>query len=691
MTVIRDFFGNVINTSLSWADVVTVANLANGVGTGTSGNDKFQMDGKGGHTLIGNGGNDVFYAVTSTDKLSEPAGYTGTATAYVSSDYVMDPFLTNMTVMWATSGVCGNARNNWIVSNVANITIDGGAGNDVLTGSAGDSFRFDAGSGYDVITNFLAGARTSVSTNPETVQLSGYAQFKTFAQVKAAMTQVGSDVVLQLDANDAIRFQNTTIGAFTKDNFLLASSVVTKKMTVTFDDEFSGTSLSASGGGLNTLWRTDYGWGGNPNALAARTLPQSGEKELYVDPAMVSTVTNTAVGINPFSLRNDALTITAAPVPASQQAALYGYKFSSGMLSTRDSFTQTYGYFEARMKLPAGGGAWPAFWLYSVSGGSEIDIMESHAADSWTATTHSFATGSEVTGSSTIYTPDLSTAWHTFGLLWTATTITWYLDGVAVRQIATPADMNGPMYMVLDLAMDSSTPANSPGAQMSVAYVHAFSLDNLPASVVTGGASNDILNDTNGATTLTGGAGDDTYSVSRTTTRVVEAAGGGLDTVYASVDYTLPANVEKLVLTGSATHGTSNAAGGTIMGNDNGDTLTGGAGTDILIGGAGNDRLIAGSGTTTLTGGGGMDTFVFGPAFVRAEVTDFNATADRLDLSALAGHSFTLTGTNGGTMMAIGGVGNIFFDAIGASALAGSSGLSVHSIKAVGATWSGVI
>ena len=198
----------------------------------------------------------------------------------------------------------------------------------------------------------------------------------------------------------------------------------------------------------------------------------------------------------------------------------------------------------------------------------------------------------------------------------------------------------------------------------------------------------DGINDSEGAT---GGAGDDTYSVSRTTTRVVEAAGGGLDTVYASVDYTLPANVEKLVLTGSATHGTSNAAGGTIMGNDNGDTLTGGAGTDILIGGAGNDRLIAGSGTTTLTGGGGMDTFVFGPAFVRAEVTDFNATADRLDLSALAGHSFTLTGTNGGTMMAIGGVGNIFFDAIGASALAGSSGLSVHSIKAVGATWSGVI
>ncbi len=691
MTVIRDFFGNVINTSVKWSDVVTVANLANGIGTGTAGNDKFQMDGKGGHTLIGNGGNDVFYAVTQTDRLSEPAGYTGTATAYVSSNYTMDPFLTNMTVLWATSGVTGNARANWIVSNVANITIDGGAGNDVLTGSAGDCFRFGAGSGYDVITDFVPGARTSVGTNPETVQLTGYAQFKTFAQVKAAMTQVGADVVLQLDANDAIRFQGTTIDAFTKDNFLLASSVVTKKMTVTFDDEFSTGTLSASGGGLGTLWRTDYGWGGNPDALASRTLPQSGEKELYVDPAMVSTVTGAAVGINPFSFRNNALTITAAPVPASQQSALYGYKFSSGMLSTRDSFTQTYGYFEAKMKLPAGGGGWPAFWLYSVTGGAEIDIMESHAADSWTATTHSFATGSEVKGSSTIYTPDLSTAWHTFGLLWTATTITWYLDGVAVRQIATPDDMHGPMYMMLDLAMDNTTPANSPGAAMSVAYVHAFSLDNLPATTVTGGSSNDTLNDANGATSLVGGAGNDTYSVSRVATRVVEAAGGGSDTVYASVDYALPANVEKLVLTGSATHGSSNAVGGTIVGNNLGDTLTGGAGSDVLIGGTGNDRLVAGTGITAMTGGGGADVFAFGPAFVRASIIDFDTRADRLDLSALAGHKFTLANSGGGTVLAISGVGNIFFNSLSASALAGSSGMGVASIAASGSGWSGVI
>ncbi|WP_353227650.1 family 16 glycosylhydrolase [Novosphingobium sp.] len=681
MAVIKDFFGNTVRTAVSWQDVITIANLANGTATGTAGNDQFKMDGTGGHTLIGNGGDDVFYGVTNTDKIIEPVGYTGFATVYVSSNYTMGAGLTNMTVFWAGSGVTGNARANVIVSNTENITIDGGAGNDVLTGSAGDCFRFTAGSGYDVITNFVCGARASVSANPETVQLAGYAQFKTFADVKAAMTQVGSDVVLQLDASDAIRFQNTTIAGFSADNFLLASNVVTKRMTVTFNAEFSSGKLSASTGGGQTLWRTDYGWGDNPNAVAARTLPQSGEKQIFVDPTMISQVTGKAITTNPFSFKNGTLVISAAPAPASQQSALYGYQFTSGMLSTRDSFTQTYGYFEAKLKLPAGGGAWPAFWLYSVSGGAEIDIMESHGSDTWTATTHSFATGKEVIGASTVYTPDLSSGYHTFGLLWNATTITWYLDGVAVRRIATPADMHGPMYMMLNLGLDKTTTSSFTGASMNVAYVHAFSLDNLPATVVSGGASNDTLNDLNGATTLTGGTGNDSYYVNRTSTQVVEAAGAGTDTVFASVDYTLPTNVEKLVLTGTATRGTSNAVGGILVGNSIGSVLTGGGGADTLIGGAGNDRLIAGTGVEMLTGGGGADTFVFGATIGKGFVTDFDVKNDHLDLSALAGHAYTLIDTNGGAMLKISGAGNIFFNNVNSSALAGSSGFAVASVN----------
>jgi serralysin len=679
MTVIYDYFGNVVAQSTTYADTITTANLVNNTATGTAGNDFFKMDGTGGHTLIGNGGNDIFYGVTSTDVLSEPTGYTGIATVDVSSNYVMAPWQTNMTVMWAPSGVYGNAKSNYIVSNVQNITIDGGGGNDVMTGSAGDLFRFDAGSGYDVITNFQPGARTSISVNPETVQLAGYTTFRNFSQVQAAMTQVGANVILKLDNNDAIKFLNTTIAQFTADNFLLDSAPKAAVLTTTFDDEFDTGTLSASTGGLQTLWRTDYGWGNNNNALLAHTLATSGEKEIYVDPTMVSLVTGQNVDVNPFSLQNGNLVIHAAQASTADVSALYGYHYTSGMLSTRDSFTQTYGYFSAKIKVPDGGGTWPDFWLYSVSGGAEIDVMESHGNNTWTATTHSFATGTEVSAASTIYTPDLSSAYHVFSVLWTASSITWFLDGTAVRSVATPADMNGPMYMMIGLGLDSTTTSSFAGANMDIAWVQAASLNGKPASVVTASAGVATLNDLNGATTLIGGVGDDTFYVSRSSTQVVDTDAAGNNTVYSSVNNTLMTNIRKLVLTGTATSATSNSVGGTLVANNLGDTLTGGAGNDTLIGGTGNDTLIAGAGNDILTGGGGHDTFTFGSVIGKDTITDFNAAQDSLNLKALAGHAYTLVDTNGGTMMTITGEGTIFFTGVNSATLASSAGFTPAS------------
>ncbi|MFX9073466.1 hypothetical protein ABTN28_19700, partial [Acinetobacter baumannii] len=72
---------------------------------------------------------------------------------------------------------------------------------------------------------------------------------------------------------------------------------------------------------------------------------------------------------------------------------------------------------------------------------------------------------------------------------------------------------------------------------------------------------------------------------------VIEAPGQGRDTVIASIDYTLGANVENLTLVGSAVEGTGNAAANTLVGNDGDNVLCGGAGDDTLYGGAGNDVL----------------------------------------------------------------------------------------------------
>jgi hypothetical protein len=130
-----------------------------------------------------------------------------------------------------------------------------------------------------------------------------------------------------------------------------------------------------------------------------------------------------------------------------------------------------------------------------------------------------------------------------------------------------------------------------------------------------------------GANTLIGLGGDDLYCVNNSGDTVTETAGGGYDTVSATVNYTMPANVEALYVIGT------------------GLTATGSAGADTLIT----------VGANTLAGSAGNDTFVFmsGQA-TGATVADFDelgaALGDTLIFSgfgtAALGASFTSLGND---------------------------------------------
>ena len=68
--------------------------------------------------------------------------------------------------------------------------------------------------------------------------------------------------------------------------------------------------------------------------------------------------------------------------------------------------------------------------------------------------------------------------------------------------------------------------------------------------------------------------GDDTYYVDNSADTIDEQPNGGTDTVIASVSYTLPANVENMILTGTtALTGTGNELNNVITANSGNDVL----------------------------------------------------------------------------------------------------------------------
>jgi Ca2+-binding RTX toxin-like protein len=117
-------------------------------------------------------------------------------------------------------------------------------------------------------------------------------------------------------------------------------------------------------------------------------------------------------------------------------------------------------------------------------------------------------------------------------------------------------------------------------------------------NVLVGGGGNDTLNGAAGADDMYGGDGDDTYWVDNALDEVFEIGSEfTIDVVRTTVTYTVPVNIDRMYLIGSAPiNGYGNDADNWIVGNSNNNTLTGGIGHDKLDGGGGADVMIGGIG-----------------------------------------------------------------------------------------------
>jgi serralysin len=157
-------------------------------------------------------------------------------------------------------------------------------------------------------------------------------------------------------------------------------------------------------------------------------------------------------------------------------------------------------------------------------------------------------------------------------------------------------------------------------------------IGNAAANLLIGGAGRDRM---------LGGAGNDVYWVDNAGDTIVESASGGTaDLVRASLSYTLPDHVERLVLTGPA-RATGNDAANLLMGSTGSDTLVGGGGDDTLVGGAGADDLFGGAGLDLVTyvgaaavsvrlGGTGAGSDAAGDRYSSIEIVRGSEQGDRL-------------------------------------------------------------
>jgi Ca2+-binding RTX toxin-like protein len=180
-----------------------------------------------------------------------------------------------------------------------------------------------------------------------------------------------------------------------------------------------------------------------------------------------------------------------------------------------------------------------------------------------------------------------------------------------------------------------------------------------------GSGGNDWIDGGPGADALAGEQNNDTYVVDDLGDVVTENPSFGTDTVRSGVDFTLPANVEHLVLTGLALNGTGNSLANTITGNARDNNLRGEGGNDLLNGGGGA------GGIDRLNGGANADTFVLGDGSTRF-YDDGSPNTPGLNGYAIIGD---FTPSQSDVLRMAGSAGQYF---LGVSPIAGISGSAVY-------------
>lgn len=262
-----------------------------------------------------------------------------------------------------------------------------------------------------------------------------------------------------------------TTAALPVEPVLPAPLADTAGWQLVFEETFAGDVLA-------DRWTTCYWW----QTDGGCTIASNHELQWY-QPAAVQ-------------VRDGVLELTAAAMP---QRTTDGHTlpYRSGMVSTgpvssrgRDaSFSFTYGYVEATVRVPTFAGAWPALWLLSADRTSlpEIDIFENYAnrPGRFTSRVHQRVDGDKQSEGIETTDPHRATGWNTVGVLWTATKVDFFVNGQLTGSVTDPTLIpHTPMYLIINLALGGRA-----GPVDDASLPQSFLIDDVRIWQSTGGGS----------------------------------------------------------------------------------------------------------------------------------------------------------------------------------------------------------